>query len=266
MIERAYTEGEESGLAVWTEDEAGPYQTVPYPGSGSELAADRRTEAKAPRICAPGNGQALEPVPSGHRRGAGARTQAHYQRGAPSLAQGRVHCDPRNLASTEGGAQRRAEPLRVEKLAGGAFGEDYLARRIAAFENTLGLGQPYRTPHNAELLLWMFSRGIMVLYTPLGGSSWLNMSESIQRILLVHRALAGEHPRKSPSRSWSGWRRRREGGIEIRRLLSGVAVGRHDESVLEGGGGTLWEEAALAHDGRSGSAGPSWGNGDMRVK
>ncbi len=34
----------------------------------------------------------------------------------------------------------------------------------------------------------------MVLYTPLGGS-WLNMSESIQRIL-VRRALEGEHPRK----------------------------------------------------------------------
>ena len=47
---------------------------------------------------------------------------------------------------------------------------------------------------NAELLLWMFARGIMVLYTPLGGS-WLNMSESIQRIL-VSRALCGEHPRQ----------------------------------------------------------------------
>src|SRR3954471_11828849 len=46
---------------------------------------------------------------------------------------------------------------------------------------------------NAGLLLWMFSKGIMALYSPLGGS-WLNMSESIQRIL-VRRALAGEHPR-----------------------------------------------------------------------
>ena len=82
----------------------------------------------------------------------------------------------------------------MEKLAGGAFGKDYLARRIASFEDAGGLGQPHRTPHNAELLVWMFSRGIMVLYTPLGGS-WLNMSESIQRIL-VRRALAGEHPRK----------------------------------------------------------------------
>ncbi len=33
----------------------------------------------------------------------------------------------------------------------------------------------------------------MLLYTPLGGS-WLNMAESIQRIL-VRRALAGQHPR-----------------------------------------------------------------------
>jgi hypothetical protein len=44
------------------------------------------------------------------------------------------------------------------------------------------------------LLLWMFSKGIMVLYTLLLGGSWLNMSESIQRIL-VRRALSGEHPR-----------------------------------------------------------------------
>ena len=47
---------------------------------------------------------------------------------------------------------------------------------------------------NAKLLLLMFARGIMVLYTPLGGS-WLNMSESIQRIF-VRRALSGEHPRQ----------------------------------------------------------------------
>lgn len=82
----------------------------------------------------------------------------------------------------------------MEKLAGGTFGEDNFARGTAALEDALGLGQPYLGHLNAELLLWMFSKGIMVLYTPLGGS-WLNMSESIQRIL-VRRALAGEHPRK----------------------------------------------------------------------
>jgi hypothetical protein len=33
LIERAHLEAEKLGLAVWNEDEAGPYQTVPCPGS-----------------------------------------------------------------------------------------------------------------------------------------------------------------------------------------------------------------------------------------
>jgi ribosome modulation factor len=32
LIERAYREGEKLGLAVWTQDEAGPYPTRPMPG------------------------------------------------------------------------------------------------------------------------------------------------------------------------------------------------------------------------------------------
>ena len=38
----------------------------------------------------------------------------------------------------------------------------------------------------------MYQRGILPLYTPLSGS-WLNMAESVQRIL-KHRALDGQHP------------------------------------------------------------------------
>jgi hypothetical protein len=38
----------------------------------------------------------------------------------------------------------------------------------------------------------LFEHGIMPLYTPLGGS-WLNMAESIQRILF-QRGLAGQYP------------------------------------------------------------------------
>ena len=44
-----------------------------------------------------------------------------------------------------------------------------------------------------DLVLWLVAHGIMPLYTPLGGS-WLNMSESIQRII-VRRALSGQDPR-----------------------------------------------------------------------
>jgi hypothetical protein len=38
------------------------------------------------------------------------------------------------------------------------------------------------------------AHGIMPLYTPVGGS-WLNMAESIQRVL-KRRALAGQHPHR----------------------------------------------------------------------
>jgi transposase len=47
--------------------------------------------------------------------------------------------------------------------------------------------------HKSEAIVrWCLERGILLLYTPIGGS-WLNMAESIQRIL-VRRALAGQHP------------------------------------------------------------------------
>jgi hypothetical protein len=43
-----------------------------------------------------------------------------------------------------------------------------------------------------ELEQDLLNRGVLPLFTPVGGS-WLNMAESIQRIL-VSRALAGQHP------------------------------------------------------------------------
>jgi hypothetical protein len=46
--------------------------------------------------------------------------------------------------------------------------------------------------HTPTFLCWLFSQGILPLYTPLGGS-WLNMAESIQRII-KRRALKGYHP------------------------------------------------------------------------
>ena len=39
---------------------------------------------------------------------------------------------------------------------------------------------------------WLFAHGVMPLYTTFGGS-WLNMAESIQRIL-KRRVLGGQHP------------------------------------------------------------------------
>jgi hypothetical protein len=47
----------------------------------------------------------------------------------------------------------------------------------------------HKTP---AFVLWLFAHGVMPLYTPVSGS-WLNMAESIQRVL-KRRALDGEHP------------------------------------------------------------------------
>lgn len=58
-------------------------------------------------------------------------------------------------------------------------------RLLLVMDNLTG----HRTP---SLVLWLFAHGIMPLYTPLGGS-WLNMGESIQRIL-KRRGLDGQHP------------------------------------------------------------------------
>jgi transposase InsO family protein len=54
---------------------------------------------------------------------------------------------------------------------------------------------------SAEMVVWLCRHGIMPLYTPLGGS-WLNMAESIQRIL-KRRTLDGQHP-QSPAEI-GGW-------------------------------------------------------------
>jgi DDE superfamily endonuclease len=60
-------------------------------------------------------------------------------------------------------------------------------RMLLVWDNLAG----HRTP---EMVLWLCQHGIMPLYTPLGGS-WLNMAESIQRIL-KRRALDGQQPQK----------------------------------------------------------------------
>ena len=49
--------------------------------------------------------------------------------------------------------------------------------------------------HTTDMVSWCYRQGILPLYTPLGGS-WLNMAESVQRII-VRRALAGQHPQSA---------------------------------------------------------------------
>jgi DDE superfamily endonuclease len=61
-------------------------------------------------------------------------------------------------------------------------------RMIVVWDNLAG-------HRSDEMVQWLFHHGIMPLYTPLSGS-WLNMAESMQRIL-VRRALSGQYPQSA---------------------------------------------------------------------
>jgi hypothetical protein len=103
-------------------------------------------------------------------------------------------------------------------------------RLLLVWDNLAG----HKTP---ELVLWLCQHGVMPLDTPVGGS-WLNMAESIERVL-KRRALDGQHPHspeeigswfEQTARVWNEqptpfvWngkrrqRRRRSGGEPIHRL------------------------------------------------
>jgi hypothetical protein len=106
-------------------------------------------------------------------------------------------------------------------------------RMILVWDNLAG--------HRSDPMVnWLFAHGIMPLYTPLGGS-WLNMAESMQRIL-VRRALSGQDPHtpqqiidwleqtvagwnQSPTPFvWNGKRRERRQRARLKRLAGSGAA------------------------------------------
>lgn len=185
MIEAAYTQDR---LPVWTEDEAGPYQTLPYPGSHWHPGGQpvrypheyvRNGTAKQLTLFHPASGEvrvkgvrstpnavlhpwlqaeltailATLPVPEGLSPEATRRCWERWQ---------------------EGLTVRITLPHELPPL-----------RMLLVLDNLTG-------HYTVAFVLWLFAHGIMPLYTPLGGS-WLNMAESVQRVL-KRRALDGQHP------------------------------------------------------------------------
>lgn len=128
-----------------------------------------------------------------------------------------------------------SEAQRWETWVGHRLNDRYPpVRMILVWDNLAG-------HHTHEMVQWLFEHGIMPLYTPLSGS-WLNMAESMQRIL-VRRALCGQYP-QSPQEIidwleqtaagwnqdptpfvWNGKRRERRQRARLKRVAgSGAAV------------------------------------------
>ncbi len=115
-----------------------------------------------------------------------------------TLAEAGTDRDPGRVARAAARGRRRCALRR----AGNAGSKDCRSSRrcrrnrcpcgmLLVLDNLAG----HKTP---ALVLWLFAHGIMPLYTPVGGS-WLNMAESIQRVL-KRRALGGQHPTGFPRR------------------------------------------------------------------
>lgn len=187
LIERAYREGEQLGLAVWTQDEAGPYPTRPMPGqSWAEQGQAQRQPHEYVR-----NGTAklltLFCPSSGEVRAKGVTTApnavlhpwlqqeltAVLDQLPPVPATDAVGDHAVWESWQQGLTTRITLPAVLPPL-----------RLLLVWDNLQG----HVTP---ALVLWLFSHGVMPLYTPLSGS-WLNMAESIQRII-SRRALAGQY-------------------------------------------------------------------------
>ncbi len=176
-------------MQVWTEDEAGPYQAVPYPGSSWQPESEpthqpheyiRGGTTKLLTLFHPANGELRV---KGVRGSANAVLHPWLKEELTAILAGLP--EPAIVLSPEENRQLwkswqegLSEPITLSA-------ELPTLRMLLVLDNLAG----HKTP---ELVLWMFEHGVMPLYTPLGGS-WLNMAESVQRIL-ARRALEGQHP------------------------------------------------------------------------
>ena len=234
LIEQADTLGAQLGLSVWCEDEAGPFQAVPHSGASWQ---PRKHPAKQPHE---------------YIRGGTTKILALFH---PASGQVRLQPATRGTNAVLHPWLREHLSEILAELPPRGSSQDAAATQAAWAVWQAGLTMPFTLPHNLpplrlllvwdnlaghktpDLVLWLCEHGVMPLYTPVGGS-WLNMAESIERVL-KRRALDGQHPH-SPAElgSWfeqtaRGWneqptpfvwngkrrqRRRRSGGEPIHRL------------------------------------------------
>ncbi len=166
---------------MWCQDEAGPYQAIPQPGPHWQPTA---APARLPHEYVRGGTAKLLTLfrpATGELRAQGA-TQTTNALLQPWLKH-------ELLAAVAQVPSRPAAPAPEQDWAFWLGHAPQTAlpplRLILIWDNLAG----HYTP---DVVLWLFAHGILPLYTPLSGS-WLNMAESVQRIL-VRRALRGQHP------------------------------------------------------------------------
>jgi hypothetical protein len=235
LIDRADREAEGAGVPVWCQDEAGPYQAIPQPGASWQPAGYPARQ------------------PHEYLRGGTAKLLTLFRPATGEVrAKGVIHATNAVL-----------HPWLQEELAAvlAALPDVSLpeVERPEAAQWATWLGHAPREPlpplrliliwdnlagHLSwSIVRWLFQQGVMPLYTPLSGS-WLNMAESVQRII-GGRALAGQHPQAAQEIiqwleetvagwnaaptpfGWAGKRRQRRQRARQRSLAGSAAVLAH---------------------------------------
>lgn len=238
MIERAYREAEAAGIAVCCQDEAGPYQTVPYPGEGW---APEGAPARQPHEYVRNGTAKLLTL---FRPATGA-VQAKGVRSAPNAVlhpwlQEELTALLATLPEVTVPETERPEAARWATWLGHEPREPLPPLRLILIWDNLAGHLSW------SIVRWLFQHGVMPLYTPLSGS-WLNLAEALQRII-VRRALAGQHPQtpeeiitwledtvaawnEEPTPfTWGGARKERRDRARQRRLGGAPAVPVHHHS------------------------------------
>lgn len=175
---------------MWAMDEAGPFQTVPYPGGSWQPEGSptrypheyvRDGTAKLMTLFHPADGQV-------RARGVESCTNVVLHGWLKEELEAVLAGMPQPEVVLGPEENRRIWQSWQEGLSVRITLAEQLPplRMLLVLDNLTG-------HKSVDLVLWLFDHGIMPLYTPLGGS-WLNMTESVQRII-KRRALDGQHPR-----------------------------------------------------------------------
>ena len=172
MIEHAHRAGEALGLAVWNEDEAGPYPTVPYPSARWQPEGEpahypheyaRDGTAKLLTLFHPATGAVRV-------KGVTSTTNAILHGWLKDELIAILATLPAPAALDQEETRGLWEAWRGGLTAHVTFPADLPPLRLLLiWDNLVG-------HTSGDLLCWLFAHGVMPLYTPLGGS-WLNMAE-----------------------------------------------------------------------------------------
>src|SRR5438105_1990409 len=239
LIEHACRLAEQSGVPLWCQDEAGPYQAIPQPGASWAPEGD--------------------PVRQPHEyvRGGTAKLLTLFRPATGEVRATGVTSAPNAVLhpwlQEELSQILSTLPAVVPALTSAPFIPYWWQRRqelaeryndpplrlILIWDNLAG----HKTP---ALVQWLCHQGILPLYTPLSGS-WLNMAEALQRII-ARRALDGQHPQTATEIiAWleetvAGWNadptpfiwdgKRRERRLRARQRRLGGAAAVVDQSQL----------------------------------